>query len=127
MTMNTWTRFFADERGSILSAEAVLVGSIGIVGATAGLSAVSSSVNEELGEMALAFRSLNQSYTIPEIRSGHAWTAGSSYVQPPVEESRERLQKQLERDRRREERKHRSAEVSDEGWQLPLRGESNPL
>jgi hypothetical protein len=125
--MNLWKMLLQDERGAILSAEAVLVGTIGVAGATVGLSAAARSINEELGEAALAFRSLDQSYTIPEIRSGHAWTAGSSFIQPSVEESREKLQKQMERDLRRQERKHRSAEVSDEGWHLPLRGESDPL
>ncbi len=71
-----------DESGAVLSAELALVGTMGVVGATVGLSAAATSVQEELAEVASAFRSLDQSYSIPEQRIGGAWTAGSSYAQP---------------------------------------------
>ena len=46
--MNIFTRFLQDERGFVLSAEAVLLGTVGVIGATVGLGAVAESVNDEL-------------------------------------------------------------------------------
>ena len=76
-----------DEAGVILSAEAVVLGTVGVVGLTAGLGVVSESVNGELKDLAFAIRSLDQSYEIPAQRCCGAYTAGSSYTQEPVEKS----------------------------------------
>ncbi len=84
--------FWNDEIGVILSAEAALLGTVAVIGTTVGLSAVSHSVNEELTEVASAFRSLDQSYHFEGRHGCGAWTAGSSYRQPCVEESLEELQ-----------------------------------
>jgi len=81
-------QLWADEAGYILSAEAVTVGTIGVVGATVGIGAVSESVNQELKETAYAIRSLDQSYCIPAQYGCGAWTAGSCFVQQDVEEAR---------------------------------------
>jgi hypothetical protein len=86
----TWIRdFWNDEFGALLSAEAAAIGTITVIGATAGLSVASKAVNAELGEVALAIRSLDQSYAFPGhgSRGGRVFTAGSSYTQPPVEKS----------------------------------------
>lgn len=76
-----------DEAGVILSAEAVVLGTVGVVGLTTGLSMVSKSVNSELQDLAFAMRSLDQSYEIPAQRGCGASTAGSCFRQEPVEES----------------------------------------
>ncbi len=53
----TWVRdFWNDEFGALLSAEAAAIGTITVIGATAGLSVASKAVNAELGEVALAIR-----------------------------------------------------------------------
>jgi Flp pilus assembly pilin Flp len=85
--MSVFRELWSDETGVILSAEAVVLGTLGIVGLTAGLSTVSSAVNSELQDLAFAIRSLDQSYEIPAQSSCGAYTAGSSFKQDPVEES----------------------------------------
>ncbi len=84
-------QLWRDEIGMILSAEAALLGTVAVIGTTVGLSAVSHSVNAELTEVASAFRSLDQSYHFEGRHGCGAWTAGSSYRQPCVEESLEEL------------------------------------
>ncbi len=89
--MNLWQSFWGDEQGAILTAEAVLIGSVAVLGSVVGLSAASNAVNDELTEMASAIRSLDQSYVIQGRSSCGAWTAGSYYIQPRVEESLQEL------------------------------------
>ncbi|MDZ4688268.1 MAG: hypothetical protein SH850_24610 [Planctomycetaceae bacterium] len=76
-----------DESGAILTAETVLVGSVVVLGATVGLTTVATAVNEELNEVGYAIRSLDQSYGFVGHSSCRAWTAGSYYTQPKVEDS----------------------------------------
>jgi hypothetical protein len=78
-------KLWQDDRGAVLTAEAVLVSSVGVVGAVAGLGAIGHSLDEELHETAYAFRSLDQSYAYRGQCSGSAWTAGSSFLQPDLE------------------------------------------
>ncbi len=97
-----------DEAGAVLSAEIVMVGTLGVIGASVGLAAVSKSVNDELTELAFAVRSLDQSYCIEGQEGCCAWTAGSCFRQRPVEESLADLQGFIDRhegsdDRRDEE------------------------
>lgn len=80
-----------DDAGIIMSAEAVMVGTIAAVGLTAGVTAVSHAVNEELKDVGFAIRSLDQSYAVPGMKSGHAWTAASHFQQEPVEKSHRKL------------------------------------
>lgn len=94
-----WRQFWSDESGAILSAEAALLGTVGVVGAGAGLSAVSDSVTEEMKDVAFAIRSLDQSYSIPQTGcgcNGKAWTAGSSFTQQSVEVSHRELQGRID-------------------------------
>ncbi|QDT55059.1 hypothetical protein Pan44_31000 [Caulifigura coniformis] len=93
-----------DDSGFVLSAEAVAVGTLGVVGAAVGAGAVARSVNSELEEMAFALRSLDQSYSIPEQRIGQAFVAGSSFTQKPVAEAHDELRQQIQRDREAEEK-----------------------
>ncbi|MGD9854687.1 MAG: hypothetical protein AB7U20_07020 [Planctomycetaceae bacterium] len=88
-------QLWRDDDGYLLSAEAVTVGTVGLVGATVGISAVSRSVNDELTEAAYAIRCLDQSYSIAEQRGIGAWTAGSKFVQPSLEISRAELDRSI--------------------------------
>ena len=74
-----------DEHGLILSAEAVTIGTVGILGAVVGLNMASTAVDEELKEFAFAIRSLDQSYGFVGHQSCRAWSAGSSYRQQDVQ------------------------------------------
>ena len=85
--MNLFAKLWRDEAGVLLSAEAVVVGTIAVVGLTTGLTVVAKSVNEELQDVAFAIRSLDQSYSIPAIEGCGARTAGSSFTQEPVKKS----------------------------------------
>lgn len=85
--MNLFSKLWRDEAGVLLSAEAVVVGTVAVVGLTTGLTVVAKSVNEELQDVAFAIRSLDQSYSIPAIEGCGARTAGSSFTQEPVKES----------------------------------------
>lgn len=92
--MNILSQLWLDEQGSVLSAEVATVATIAVLGATAGLSTVTTSINGELLETAHAFRSLNQSYHVRGFSSCRAYTAGSCYLQPPVARSLESLKLQ---------------------------------
>lgn len=105
-----------DESGLVLSAEAVVIGTLGVVGATVGMTAVTRSVEAELDDVAMSIRSLDQSYRTPTFRSGGASTAGSSFTQLPVEEARAQLRKQIERDRKAAKQK-----LQDEGDDKPAK------
>ena len=102
--MRTLKALWRDETGLVLSAEAVAVGTLGVVGAAVGAGAVARSVNAELEETAFALRSLDQSFSIPEQRACGAFVAGSTFTQKPVKEAHEELRRQIERDRAAEEK-----------------------
>lgn len=89
--MRLFRMLWQDEVGVILSAEAVVVGTVAVVGLTTGLTVVAKSVNEELQDVAFAIRSLDQSYSIPAQESCGARTAGSSFTQEPVQKSLDEL------------------------------------
>ncbi len=85
--MNVWKRLWRDEAGVVVTAETVLVGTVGVLGAVAGLSTASNAVDGELQEISYAIRSLDQSYGYCGHKTCCAWTAGSSYSQPDVASS----------------------------------------
>lgn len=91
--MNLLKQLWNDEEGVILSAETVLIGTVGVIGLTTGLSVLSNSVNEELKDVGSAIRSLDQSYIISGNVGCHASTPGSSFQQPPVETSLATIQR----------------------------------
>jgi hypothetical protein len=97
-------QLWSDENGILLSAEAVVVGTVAVVGLTAGLSVVAKSVNEELQDMAYAIRSLDQSYSIPAQDGCGAHTAGSSYTQAPVKKSLAELCEVIEKAEQQEKK-----------------------
>lgn len=98
--MAIWKELLSDERGFVLSAEAALLGTVGVVGATIGLSAARDALDAELTETAYALRSLDQSYSFQGRSGATAWTAGSRYVQEPAFVAHEELREQIERDRK---------------------------
>jgi Flp pilus assembly pilin Flp len=65
-------RFWTDERGMIVSAELMIIMTIGVLALVTGVSAVSSALNFEYTDVANALTSLNQSYNV----SGHFAGAG---------------------------------------------------
>lgn len=85
--MSLLTELWNDETGLILSAEAVMIGTVGVLGAIVGLSTLGSAINAELKEMAAGIRSLDQSYAFAGQRGCRAWTAGSCYIQQDVQQS----------------------------------------
>ena len=96
--MTIWSAFWRDERGVVLSAEAVMVGSVAVLGGLVGLNAAATAVNDEMTEMASAIRSFDQSYVIAGHASCGAWKAGSYYIQPRVEVSLRELCGETETD-----------------------------
>jgi len=95
--MNLLNNFWSDEAGLIMSAELVVIGTVGILGATVGLSAASTAINDELVEFSYAIRSLDQSYHFEGHQSCRAWTASSAYQQQDVDISLADLCGQIER------------------------------
>ena len=84
--MNLLRKLWNDESGAILSAEAVMVGTVAIAGAGVGLHSIGHAVNEEMEDVSGAIRSLDQSYSYKGFKSCRAETAGSSFTQPERKE-----------------------------------------
>ncbi|MFQ5734522.1 MAG: hypothetical protein ACE5KM_21515 [Planctomycetaceae bacterium] len=93
-----------DKRGFVVTAELALLATLGVVGATVGLYSAGNAVDRELRDVARAFRSLDQSYSVQGFRGCGAATAGSAYTQPPVKRSLKKLERD-ERDFERGERR----------------------
>ncbi|MCA9072744.1 MAG: hypothetical protein KDA84_27665 [Planctomycetaceae bacterium] len=99
---------WVDEMGSVLTAEAVLLSTMGVVGATVGLNMASDSVDQELRDVAHSLRHLDQSYEVAGHSSCRAKTAGSSFQQEDVKKSIQRLDK-VERELEAEYKKQQKA------------------
>lgn len=100
--MRLFSQLWQDEYGVLLSAEAVIVGTVAVVGLTTGLTVVTKSLNAELQDMAFAIRSLDQSYSIPAQEGCGARTAGSSFTQEPVRESLAALREAVKKSEKEE-------------------------
>ncbi|MCR9200093.1 MAG: hypothetical protein NXI04_15770 [Planctomycetaceae bacterium] len=85
--MNLVQRFWSDEDGVILSMETVLLGTIGVLGLTTGLSFLASAVNAELEDLGSAIRGVDQSFAVEGGQNCAGSTAGSSYQQMSVQET----------------------------------------
>ena len=68
-----------DENGFLVSAELIVILTVGILGLIVGLSTVQSALNTELTEIGGAFESLDQSYAYTGFRGGDGWKL-TSYV-----------------------------------------------
>jgi hypothetical protein len=92
--MKALQHLWRDEAGSVICSELVLVGTLGVLATSTGMSLVARSVNEELKEFSFALRSLDQSYAVRGYRTCGAYTAGSCYTQPPVKQTLAALEAQ---------------------------------
>ncbi|MCH8828577.1 MAG: hypothetical protein IID45_03265 [Planctomycetes bacterium] len=76
----TFKALLNDENGFIVSAELVLVLTIGVLAMVVGLHAVAKSVTMEMNDIANAFGALDQSYFYKGLaKKGHARVTGSGY------------------------------------------------
>lgn len=71
-TPNLLRRFWTDERGMVVSAELMIIMTVGVLALVTGVSAVTSALNFEYTDVANALTGLNQSYNI----SGHSVSRG---------------------------------------------------
>lgn len=73
-------KLWADDAGLVISAELVLVLTIGVLMLVVGLHAVSKSINHELSDIAGAIGAVNQTYTYDGFKNpNHAFAAGSAF------------------------------------------------
>lgn len=83
MNTNTTPTLFAallnDEAGFIVSAELVLVATIGVIGLIVGLTEVAWGVNQELEDVGAAVGAINQSYAYQGTAGCKAIVAGSKF------------------------------------------------
>lgn len=75
---------WADQSGSVVSAELVLVGTVVTAAAVTGLQTVASSLNDELRDVSQAIRKVDQSYSYRGMRGCFSQTAGSVFIDPTV-------------------------------------------
>lgn len=80
-----------DEQGFVVSAELILLSTLGVIGGVVGLKLAATAVNAELTDVAHSIRSLDQSYSYGGMSSCRAWTAGSCFVQQDVDVSLQEL------------------------------------
>ena len=73
-------RLWNDERGFIVSAEIVLIVTIGVLGIIVGINSVASSINNELNDVSSAFGAVDQSYWYSGlVKVGHSGISGSAF------------------------------------------------
>lgn len=70
-------KLWSDEAGFIVSAELVLIATILVLGMIVGLVSVRDQVVQELGDLAIAFAVINQSYSFSGITGHTSSTSGS--------------------------------------------------
>lgn len=73
------TRLWNEQDGAILSSELLLIGSILVIGAIVGLSAVRDSVVTELADVAQALANFDQSYSVSAVVGHHSFTGGGFF------------------------------------------------
>ena len=78
--MNLLCRLWNDQSGVVVSAELVIVATILVLGMIVGLTTVRDQVVQELGDLALAIASINQSYSFSGATGHHSSTAGSIHI-----------------------------------------------
>ena len=80
MIKNCLQQLWQDEAGFVVSTELILIATILVIGVIVGLTTVRDQVVQELGDVALAIASVNQSYSFSGITGHHSSTAGSIYI-----------------------------------------------
>ena len=78
--MNLFKQLWNDEVGVVISAELILVATILVIGMIVGLTTVRDQVVQELGDVAAAVASMNQSYSYSGATGHHSSPAGSSFA-----------------------------------------------
>ena len=73
-------KLWNDDAGFVVSAELVLIATILVLGMIVGLASIRDQVVQELGDIALAFGRINQSYSFSGITGHTSNTAGASFV-----------------------------------------------
>jgi hypothetical protein len=73
-------KLWNDEAGFVVSAELVLIATILVLGMIVGLASVRDQVVQELGDIALAFGRINQSYSFSGITGHTSATSGSQMI-----------------------------------------------
>ncbi|MDA0589251.1 MAG: hypothetical protein O2820_17255 [Planctomycetota bacterium] len=77
---HTFKTLLNDEAGFIVSAELVLVLTIGVLSMVVGLTAVRDSVVQELNDVSHAIGTISQSYNVTGLeKPDHSWTAGFGF------------------------------------------------
>ena len=76
---NLFATLVHDEAGFIVSAELVLVSSIAVLSLVVGLTEISTSINNELNDVASAFGSINQSYSFNGLSGCKGRWSGSQH------------------------------------------------
>ena len=76
---NIITSLLNDEAGFIVSAELVLVATIGILSLIVGLSEVAFNINQELEDVGSAFGSINQTYQYNGVAGHKGKAEGSAF------------------------------------------------
>lgn len=77
--LNTLNVLYNDEAGFIVSAELVLVASIGVLSLIIGLSEVAHGINQELEDVGSAFGSVNQSFGTDGTQGHFGYMPGSYF------------------------------------------------
>ena len=73
-------QLFNDEAGFIVSAELVLVATIGVLSLIVGLSEVAFNINNELEDIGSAFGAINQTYHYNGVCGSKGHAAGSTFT-----------------------------------------------
>ena len=76
---NTITNLLHDEAGFIVSAELVLVATIGVLSLVVGLSEVAFNINQELEDVGSAIGSINQTYQYNGVAGSKGQSSGSAF------------------------------------------------
>ena len=69
-----------DEAGFIVSAELVMIATLGVLAMAVGLSEVAFNINNELQDVGRAFGSMNQSFNLQGQMSNRGGSGGSSFT-----------------------------------------------
>ena len=78
--MNVIHKFCRDENGFIVSTDALLFGTILVLGTLVGLVALRDKLVQELGDVGAALGNLNQSYSVEGFDCPDGFVAGSSFA-----------------------------------------------
>lgn len=76
--MKILKRLWADEVGVVMSAETVMLGTMGVLAMTAGVGTMATAVNSELGELGKAFRGFDQSFSAPGFQTSFGGSTGGA-------------------------------------------------